>query len=94
LRRKPISVFPRFFPCAHSSVRLAAIADAEDLDGVIASLTEDDTPVTDAEAVPGRIEALKLLDIACIGFEKPGQGHEQPQCGIAVNGSDVGTGLV
>ena len=55
-----------------SAVGFAAVADADDFNCAIASLTEDEPPVADAKAVLRWIEAFQLLHAAGIGYKKPG----------------------
>src|ERR1035438_1789874 len=52
-----------------SAVGLAAIADAEDLDG-LALLVEADPVVADAEAILGRIDTLEPFHVARAGIDE------------------------
>jgi len=57
----------------HSPVNVFAVADAEDLDGVVAAFAKGEAPVADAEAVAGRLESVKLLHVAGFCFQEPGE---------------------
>jgi hypothetical protein len=59
-----------------SAIGLFAIADVDNFDGIAATFTEDDTPVADPEPIARRIEAVKLLDISRVGFQKSGETLE------------------
>ena len=78
---------------ADSAVRLAPVADTDNLDGAVAGLAKDDAPVADPKAVPRGLEAFQLLYVTGVGRQETGQGLEQPQCRLAINGSQVGSGF-
>ena len=76
-----------------SAVRLPPVADTDNFDSAIAGLAKDHAPVSDAKAVPRWLEAFQLLHVAAVGRQETGQGLEQPQCRLAINGSQVGSGF-
>ena len=55
------------------AVGLAAIPNADDLNGFRAYSAEDDGPCADPEAVLRRIETLQLADVAGLGFKQAAQ---------------------
>jgi hypothetical protein len=55
------------------AVGFAAVADAGDLDEIATEVAEEDAVVLGAEAVEGRIDALKAADVAFLRFQEPGQ---------------------
>jgi hypothetical protein len=75
------SRFPRT-----SSISLAAVADADDFDGVFTLLAIDKSPSTDAEPEQRRVETFELFDVANVGLQKPGHRQKSHGC-IAVDGA-------
>jgi hypothetical protein len=76
-----------------SPVSIAAIADSDDFDGVVALLAVYKAPRADTKTEQGRIEAFKLFDIASIGLQKAAEGIQKLQGRIAVYRAEVGAGL-
>ena len=60
--------------------------DAGDFDG-IAEVMEAGAVVTDAEAELGRFNVLEALHIALAGVDELGQGVEDAQGGVLVDGA-------
>jgi hypothetical protein len=75
-----------FEVCSGSAVDFAAMLDAGDFDG-IAEVMEAGAVVTDAEAELGRFNVLEALHIALAGVDELGQGVEDAQGGVLVDGA-------
>jgi len=69
-----------------SAVDFAAVLDAGDFDG-IAEVMEAGAVVADAEAELGRFNVLEALHIAFAGVDELGQGVEDAQGGVLVDGA-------
>jgi len=82
-----------FEVCSGSAVDFAAVLDGEDEDG-IAVVVEADAVVADAEAHLWRLNVLKALYVAFAGGEIAGDGVQNAQGCVLVDGAQVGLGRV
>jgi hypothetical protein len=75
------------------AVGFAAVAHANDFNGVVALIAVDESPGADPVAQQRRVEAFELFYVADAGFQKSVEGFEKPEGCVAVDGADIGTGL-
>ncbi len=76
------------------AVGFAAVADAGDFDEIATEVAEEDAVVLGAEAVEGRIDALKAADVAFLRFQEPGQSAKDLNGDGLRDGAEFGLGLV
>ncbi len=67
------------------AIRVFAVADADNLDGIVATISEGDTPVADSQSVARWGESAELLDVPYVGFHKPRQTSEYVVGSLAIN---------
>jgi hypothetical protein len=77
----------------NSAVGVFAVSHGEDLDG-IAKVLEADSIVSKPQAKLGWLESPQLFHIALSGSKKAGEAMQEIDCGFAVDGANIGTGLI
>lgn len=69
------------------------MADMKDLDG-ISAVVEADTVIADPEAKLRRLDSLQSFHVALFGGDKAGQTMQKIEGSLAVDGANVGFGLI
>jgi hypothetical protein len=69
------------------------MTDPENLDG-IGEIVKADAVIAEPEAKLGRLDSLQPFHIAFLGGDEASEAMQEIDGGVAVDGANVGTGLV